>query len=151
MDQNLLPRQQSASRDIPTPSRTPLRTRVDKLLRRVLRCMLIRPTTSTSLLPGNINMANVLGAVETTPAVPPRMNIPTPTLFTRALDKKVSGPDVVALQNILRSQGFLKALSTDYYGPATEQAVRRYQTKHAITATGAVGTQTLAQLVQDEK
>ncbi len=111
----------------------------------------VRVRASTSLLPGSTNMANILGAVQTTPAAPQTRNVPTQTPFIRALDKKASGADVVALQNILRAQGFLKAPSTGYYGPATEQAVRRYQTKHGIIATGAVGTQTLAQLVRDEK
>jgi peptidoglycan hydrolase-like protein with peptidoglycan-binding domain len=59
----------------------------------------------------------------------------------------MTSPDVLALQKILIADGYLKVTApTNYYGTATQAAVKLYQKAHGIQQTGSVGTQTLAAL-----
>jgi peptidoglycan hydrolase-like protein with peptidoglycan-binding domain len=68
-----------------------------------------------------------------------------PFVFTQmALGSR--GPQVVELQNKLRAEGYFSASSTGYFGPATQAAVRAYQTARLIPSTGYVGPLTLASL-----
>lgn len=68
------------------------------------------------------------------------------TVFSRNLSYKSRGPDVVALQDILRARGYLFTASTGYFGIATFKAVKAYQRAHSITPTGFVGLRTRALL-----
>lgn len=55
-------------------------------------------------------------------------------------------PDVLELQKRLVSLGFLTAAPTGYYGAGTEAAVKKFQTKHGLPATGYVAKNTRAEL-----
>ena len=57
------------------------------------------------------------------------------------------GEDVVALQERLASAGVYKRRPTGRFDAATSAAVRRYQRRHGLSATGAVGPRTLRALV----
>ncbi len=54
--------------------------------------------------------------------------------------------DVYELQKRLASLGFLTATPNGFYGTATEAAVKKFQTKHGLTATGFVAKATRAAL-----
>ena len=68
--------------------------------------------------------------------------------FLRQLRKGMSGDDIKALQEYLKSipgiypEGFV----TGYFGSLTEQAVKRFQRKHGIEDVGEVGPKTRAKL-----
>ncbi len=54
--------------------------------------------------------------------------------------------DVFELQKKLVSLGFLSAAPNGFYGPATEAAVKKFQAKNGLTATGFVAKATRAAL-----
>lgn len=57
------------------------------------------------------------------------------------------GDAVIELQERLRSEGFFTfATSTGYFGPITQEAVKKYQAAHGIPSTGFVGPLTIASL-----
>jgi len=68
--------------------------------------------------------------------------------FTVELAPGMSGPDVTALQNLLKAEGFFVEAVTGFYGSMTYEGVQKYQTKHGLPAIGRVGPQTLALLNQ---
>ena len=88
------------------------------------------------------------------PAVCPRFTYN----FYLGMDDTETGGQVTELQNILAadSEIYPEALITGYYGPLTEQAVRRYQKRHSIVSSGSpdttgygvVGPATRGKLVQ---
>src|SRR3989338_1287383 len=88
------------------------------------------------------------------PAVCPRFTYN----FYLGMDDTETGGQVTELQNILAadSEIYPGALITGYYGPLTEQAVRRYQKRHSIVSSGSpdttgygvVGPATRGKLVQ---
>ncbi len=53
-----------------------------------------------------------------------------------------SDPDVVALQQRLKTDGFLAGAATGYFGPQTKAAVIAYQKAHKLSALGVVGPAT---------
>lgn len=72
---------------------------------------------------------------------------------TAAAQKKVEGlafgiknSDVTALQNKLRTAKFLTEKSTGYFGPATQNAVKKFQEKVGLPVTGIADKTTLAKL-----
>lgn len=84
-----------------------------------------------------------LGALQ-----PPATSGSGTAVFTRDLYQGVSGEDVRALQRLLNARGYVVAVSgsgsagneTNYFGPATEAAVIKFQIAHTITpAVGYVG------------
>jgi hypothetical protein len=70
------------------------------------------------------------------------------TRLTRQLVRGMSGDDVRRLQELLATDPeiYPERLTTGFYGPLTEQAVKRFQAKAKISATGAVGPQTLSRI-----
>lgn len=67
-------------------------------------------------------------------------------IFTRELGLGSSGDDVAELQKRLTSEGHYSGPITGYYGLMTGEAVRKYQIRNNLPATGYVGQQTLAVL-----
>ncbi len=67
---------------------------------------------------------------------------------TRLLRRSSQGPDVVELQNVLKTLGFfpLSVRSTGFFGTTTESAVKKAQAAARITVDGKVGPQTKATL-----
>jgi hypothetical protein len=64
--------------------------------------------------------------------------------FSRMLRPGLRGVDVQELQKILQKEGFFKVKITNYFGPATKQALTLWQKKNKIRpATGVVGKPTL--------
>lgn len=57
-----------------------------------------------------------------------------------------TGSVVTEIQKRLKSQGFYSGPVDGIYGSATEQAVRKYQSRYGLAVDGKVGTQTLAAL-----
>lgn len=75
------------------------------------------------------------------------MSPPAPSItaynFTRDLSTGSQGEDVKQLQRFLISQGFMNRATTDYFGPATKQALINFQKKFNISpATGVLGPKT---------
>ena len=61
------------------------------------------------------------------------------------LKRGSTGPLVKALQEAL---GLPPQDRTGYFGPITEQAVRRFQVDHGLTVDGIVGPETAAALTR---
>ena len=62
--------------------------------------------------------------------------------FTDLLTTGSTGAQVTALQQRLTTLGFFSGSLTGFFGPATKQAVIKYQTAHGIDATGYTGPST---------
>lgn len=71
-----------------------------------------------------------------------------PPAFTQTLRRGSSGPEVSRLQAFLARTPELypEGLTTSYFGPATERAVKRFQGRRGIEAVGIVGPKTRAEL-----
>jgi len=69
-------------------------------------------------------------------------------VFPRYLGFGDKGDDVLQLQKLLSSEGFLSAAPNGHYGSATKLAVQKFQNVHSIKQTGNVGVATLATLNQ---
>ncbi len=61
------------------------------------------------------------------------------TLLNRNLSRGHTGDDVRGLQEYLSTEGFLRASATGYFGPATAQAVAKWQSNNGVSAIGAFG------------
>jgi len=59
--------------------------------------------------------------------------------FSSDLYRGLSGDSVLLLQNYLSVSGYLSATPNGYFGPATFEAVQKFQSKNGISATGYVG------------
>jgi hypothetical protein len=67
--------------------------------------------------------------------------------FSRNLMYRSRGADVIALQDILRSKGYLNTQSTGFFGIATFRGVKNFQKNYMrISPTGFVGPKTRAVL-----
>jgi uncharacterized YkwD family protein len=64
-----------------------------------------------------------------------------------AFGKGASGPDVSAVQAMLKSMGYFTGNITGYYGTQTEAAVKRFQLRYGLPATGAVDNKTLESIL----
>ena len=73
----------------------------------------------------------------TTP--PPAVTVPT-----TALKPGDTGTQVTELQKALNYLGYSVGTADGSYGPATETAVKSFQTDHSLTADGIAGPETLA-------
>jgi len=74
-----------------------------------------------------------------------RQAVSTPSSATcpalnRALARGATGGDVTELQQFLVLKGYLHVEPTGFFGPLTEQAVRAFQTKEGIVASGLAQT-----------
>ncbi|MEI7765218.1 MAG: fibronectin type III domain-containing protein [bacterium] len=67
-------------------------------------------------------------------------------IFTKSLQVGTKGYDVKELQKILFEKGYLKSAPNGVFGPATLSAVKIFQKKHKLIATGNVGPATRALL-----
>ena len=81
------------------------------------------------------NAATTPSTVSTVPAT-------TTYVFPRYLGYKDKGADVLQLQKLLASEGFLSATPNGNYGPATIAAVKKFQKANGIKQTGDVGPST---------
>ncbi len=78
----------------------------------------------------------------------------SPYIFTRDLEKGIFHADIIALQTYLNSLGFTVAKSgpgskgqeTSFFGPGTETALKQFQTKNGLSATGYFGELTRKKL-----
>ena len=60
------------------------------------------------------------------------------------------GDAVTKVQQLLNKHGYLVSGNvTGYYGEATENAVRNFQSRNGLTSDGLVGVQTMAKLTSD--
>jgi len=66
--------------------------------------------------------------------------------FTQDLNVGSQGQDVVALQQVLTTEGFFTVPASGYFGAQTQSALKLYQTKHGIPPLGIVGPLTRLQL-----
>lgn len=86
------------------------------------------------------------GTLATTASAAYFDNAPAPRCevqITRTLQRGSEGVDVTILQNFLNRAGLLSAVPNGYFGPATAAAVRAFQYREGIAATGSVGPMTL--------
>lgn len=91
------------------------------------------------LLHGN-SLPNAAGdtAASIEDAIPASSVIPTATVVPdyQTLQRGSKGTNVAKLQSRLKSIGFLTGLADGDFGPATEQAVKAFQTANGLDATG---------------
>ncbi|MBI5064763.1 peptidoglycan-binding protein [Candidatus Woesearchaeota archaeon] len=66
--------------------------------------------------------------------------------FSHDLKIGVSGNEVTNLQNYLKTRGFYNDPTTTYFGPQTQEAVRKFQQKYGLTTTGVLGPLTRAKI-----
>jgi uncharacterized YkwD family protein len=64
-----------------------------------------------------------------------------------AFGRGTSGPDVYAVQAMLKSLGYFSGNITGYYGTITESGVRLFQKKIGLPVTGAVDDKTLESIL----
>lgn len=69
------------------------------------------------------------------------------SVHAEAFGKGAKGPDVFAVQGMLKSLGYFSGTITGYYGPETEASVKRLQQKYGLPATGAVDDKTLESIL----
>ncbi|OXM83499.1 CAP domain-containing protein [Paenibacillus rigui] len=58
-----------------------------------------------------------------------------------------NGPDVFAVQGMLKSMGYFSGEISGYYGPETVQGVKTFQKAHGLPVTGAVDDKTLQSIL----
>ena len=120
-----------------------------------------KPTTPTPTpTPKPTTPSTPTTPTTTTPASPPPPPAPTPTTTTptttaqrpqvpaptATLKPGDTGTQVAALQRALASLGFSSGKADGDYGPATTQAVTRFQRAKGLTADGIFGPATLEAL-----
>ncbi|MEK7630416.1 MAG: peptidoglycan-binding protein, partial [Patescibacteria group bacterium] len=95
------------------------------------------PSTDTTIPPP---------ATTTPPPSMPTLQVPTKELSLGMKDDQ----DVMKLQVLLASDTSLypEGLITGNFGPKTEAAVKKFQTRHGISPVGRVGPMTLAKLME---
>lgn len=64
------------------------------------------------------------------------------------LKQGMKNSDVWDLQFRLGTGGYLSVAATGYYGPLTEEAVRKFQLKYGLAVDGVAGPETMAKLKQ---
>lgn len=64
-----------------------------------------------------------------------------------AFGRGTSGPDVFAVQGMLKSLGYFNVKITGYYGSYTRDAVKRFQKAYGLPVTGAVDDKTLQSIL----
>ena len=69
--------------------------------------------------------------------------------FTLDLKYGVKGDEVKALQNLMFILGYLNVTPTGNFGPATVEAVKKYQQANGLAIDGVVGAQTRLLLNKD--
>lgn len=69
----------------------------------------------------------------------------TTTVF--AYGKGAKGPDVYAVQGMLKSLGYYGGPITGYYGNQTQSGVKAFQSKYGLPVTGNVDDQTLQSIL----
>jgi peptidoglycan hydrolase-like protein with peptidoglycan-binding domain len=69
--------------------------------------------------------------------------------FVRSLTRGMSGDDVRDLQELLAQDPTIFSLAniTGFFGPLTEEAIRKFQRKHGIEAIGVFGPKTQAKIL----
>lgn len=79
-----------------------------------------------------------------------RVALNSPNARANGLMLGERGDAVTRMQQLLSKHGYLNSGNvTGYYGEATEQAVKGFQTRNGLTADGLVGVQTLTKLASD--
>ncbi len=82
-----------------------------------------------------------------TPEAAPSATIKQKISITHILSRGMSGSDVNQLQLFLNEKGYLDAPVSGYFGPKTEEAVKKYQKDHNIEQTGVCGHNTINAIV----
>ncbi|WP_409347259.1 peptidoglycan-binding protein [Paenibacillus sp. MBLB4367] len=70
-----------------------------------------------------------------------------PALSAHGFGGGSSGPDVFAVQGMLKSLGYYSGTITGYYGEQTVQGVKSFQKAYGLPATGAVDGKTLESIL----
>ncbi|HVM56820.1 MAG TPA: peptidoglycan-binding domain-containing protein [Gaiellaceae bacterium] len=84
-------------------------------------------------------------ATTTTTTTTPSSTVAAPTTTLKPGD---TGHQVTVLQLSLAHLGFSPGKADGVYGPATEEAVKKFQTAHGLTADGICGPKTIEALKQ---
>ncbi len=102
---------------------------------------------STTGFFGPLTFAAMKEATQSTTPAPNGSTGPQTQNTTRGLGRGDRGEPVRVLQGALIQLGYLgSGLSTGFYGPLTEDAVRRFQVDNGLSATGFFDAATLAKL-----
>jgi hypothetical protein len=72
----------------------------------------------------------------------PSASVSSSYKFSTLLKSGSNGTAVLELQKRLIQEGFLKAAANGHFGPATEAALKKYQTAHGLRAVGQLGPST---------
>lgn len=96
---------------------------------------------------GNSGGSRSNGSRKVTPAaVPVVQSVPAVATFTLPLSFGIENSEVLALQKLLASLGFLKAVPSGYFGLQTQAALKLFQISKGIEPAGFVGPATRAAL-----
>ena len=89
---------------------------------------------------------NTVETVETQPSDSDSVATPNKhricSILARNLAQGTRGDDVRGLQEFLSEEGYLSANATGYFGPATAQAVAKWQASQGVSSVGSVGPMT---------
>lgn len=108
------------------------------------------PKESAFAMDGGDDEPVVVDIVPTPSPTPEPTPVPTPTPVL-ILKKGMESEEVQELQERLMRLGYLDIdESTQYFGPATEDAVRRFQRQHDLAQDGEAGPITLELIYSDE-
>lgn len=130
---------------------------------RIDRRVILLAVLGLALLFGILAAFGVFSGSSNTPAItttPATVSTPTTTATSTTTTKTPQAPPVpttplkpgdtgaavTQLQRALTSAGYSPGAADGSYGPATTQAVTRFQEAHGLTADGIAGTKTLAAL-----
>lgn len=83
--------------------------------------------------------SNTATTVDATTANPTPLKHHICSILYRNLAQGISGDDVSSLQDFLRSEGYLNAEATGYFGSLTAQAVAKWQAAQGVSVAGSFG------------
>lgn len=105
-----------------------------------IQSLLSKVTELTNQLNALRGQSSVDGSADNAISVYPLLNKHRVcNVLYRNLSAGIQGDDVASLQEFLKSEGYLSANATGYFGPMTAQAVAKWQTSQGVSAVGAFG------------
>ena len=88
----------------------------------------------------------LIADIKAAPSVLPTVVPADPSVGTGTVSDGATGPQVVAIQNLLKAKGLDVGAVDGVFGPATKAVVMAFQRSCNLTADGIVGPQTLSKL-----
>ena len=96
---------------------------------------IVATTSSTLVITATTTNASIISTASL-------QNNPNKFIFTKNLFVGINGSEILELQKLLFTLGFLRTNPNGYFGPATKQAVINFQIANKISPQGNVGPAT---------